>query len=41
MKTYKKLIEVKTATISQAKMLDNYTKTIKKASKVNKKGAKG
>jgi hypothetical protein len=40
MKTYKKLTEVKIATVNQAKMLENYTKSIKKAAKVNKKKIK-
>jgi hypothetical protein len=40
MKTYKKLTEVKIATVNQAKMLENYTKSIKKATKVNKKKIK-
>ena len=37
MKTYKKITEVKIAMVNQNKMLENYTKTIKKAGKVNKK----
>lgn len=37
MKTYKKLTEVKISMVNQSKMLENYTKSIKKASKVNKK----
>jgi hypothetical protein len=37
MKTYKKITEVKIAIVNQSKMLENYTKTIKKAGKVNKK----
>jgi hypothetical protein len=37
MKTYIKLTEVKTSMVNQGKMLENYTKTIKKAGKVNKK----
>jgi hypothetical protein len=37
MKTYKKLTEVKISMVNQGKMLENYTKTIKKAVKVNKK----
>ena len=40
MKTYKKLTEVKIATINQVKMLENYSKSIKKAVKVNKKKIK-
>lgn len=39
MKTYKKITEVKIAQVNQAKMLQNYTKTIKKAVKVNKKNS--
>jgi hypothetical protein len=37
MKTYKKLTEVKIYMVNQGKMLENYTKTIKKAGKVNRK----
>lgn len=38
MKTYKKLTELKVAQTNQSKMLQNYTKTIKKVSKaLNKK----
>ena len=37
MKTYKKITEVKITALNQSKMLDNYIKCIKKASKVNKK----
>jgi hypothetical protein len=37
MKTYKKITEVKIAMVNQSKMLENYTKTIKKTGKVNKK----
>ena len=40
MKTYKKLTEIKIAMVNQTKMLENYTKTIKKAVKVNKKKIK-
>ena len=40
MKTYKKLTEVKIATTNQVKMLENYSKSIKKAVKVNKKKIK-
>jgi hypothetical protein len=37
MKTYKKIIEVKISMVNQTKMVENYTKTIKKAGKVGKK----
>ena len=37
MKTYKKITEIKIAMVNQTKMVENYTKTIKKAVKVNKK----
>jgi len=40
MKTYKKITEVKIAMVNQTKMLENYTNSIKKAVKVNKKVAK-
>jgi hypothetical protein len=40
MKTYKKITEVKITALNQSKMLDNYIKCIKKASKVNKKNVK-
>lgn len=40
MKTYKKITEVKIAMVSQTKMLENYTNSIKKAVKVNKKVVK-
>jgi hypothetical protein len=40
MKTYKKITEIKIAMVNQTKMLENYTKTIKKAVKVNKKKVK-
>jgi hypothetical protein len=40
MKTYKKITEVKIAMVNQTKMLENYTNSIKKAVKVNKKKSK-
>ena len=40
MKTYKKITEVKIAMVNQTKMLENYTNSIKKAVKVNKKVVK-
>jgi hypothetical protein len=40
MKTYKKITEVKIAMVNQTKMLENYTNSIKKAVKVNKKKIK-
>jgi hypothetical protein len=40
MKTYKKITEVKIAMVNQSKMLENYTNSIKKAVKVNKKKIK-
>lgn len=40
MKTYKKITEVKISMVNQTKMLENYTNSIKKAVKVNKKKSK-
>ena len=40
MKTYKKITEVKISMVNQTKMLENYTNSIKKAVKVNKKVVK-
>lgn len=37
MKTYKKLTDLKVTAVNQSKMVQNYSKTIKKVSKVDKK----
>lgn len=37
MKTYKKITDLQIAKLNQDKMVQNYTKSIKKAVKVNKK----